>query len=67
MDDERGNMMTEVTVQVDWELLKRVRERTGIENDDEAVRAVLNEFLTPRPSGRKEDRLPTEEATSFWG
>ncbi|WP_181429247.1 hypothetical protein [Curtobacterium sp. MCSS17_008] len=58
--------MTATDVKIDWQLLHQVRERTGIDNDTEAVQAALTQFLTP-PTGGKEDRLPTEEATSYWG
>lgn len=58
--------MTDVDVKIDWEQLHNVRERTGIDDDAEAVRAALTQFLTPANSS-KEERLPTEEATSYWG
>lgn len=64
--------MTGVNVEVEWQLLHSVRERTGIDNDTEAVRAALTQFVAPagqrNEAGQsKEERLPTEEATSYWG
>lgn len=56
--------MAEVTIDIDGELLSTLMGRTGTDDPETAVTRAVQGFLG---GPGKEGKLPTEEATSFWG
>ena len=56
-------VMATTTVDLDWELVHAVRVQTGLHTDQEAVHAALQQFLA---APGKEERLGTDQSSSFW-